>query len=76
MESGVSTSISAHLVLFICPIKIREIVTWASFTFLFLSEQYLALHCKTTAVFSTLKEHTVKKVILRVLRNKASFVHS
>ena len=72
MESGVSTSISAHLVLFICPIKIWKRITWASFTFLFLSKLYLSLQCKKTTVVSTLKYHTVKKVTLKVLRNKQS----
>lgn len=72
MESGVSTSISAHLVLFICPVKTWRRITWAFFTFLFLSKLYLALQCKKAMAVITLKYHTIKMVTLKVLRNKQS----
>ena len=72
MESGVSTSISAHLVLFICPVKTWRRITWAAFTFLFLSKLYLALQCKKVMAVVTLKYHTMKKITLKVFRNKQS----
>lgn len=69
MESSVSTSISAHLVLFICPVKTWRRITWAFFIPV-LSKLYLALYYKTAMAVIILKYHTMKKVTLQVLRNE------